>query len=177
MTEHDNSPSSISTYGTWFAIAFNFAWNYFNYHRTKSLRSASINFDEFKRIRDPVEAALSDLDDKKESLKVMEMSASSRDQIVSELQQLNKDILAISNTLYSKLKIIDKSKFADGDDWTNSAEECFEQFFATLDRVYNSNTSDDKIKSYIYEATIVLEEILNKIRFRLDEQVKRYADC
>jgi hypothetical protein len=152
-------------------IAINLIFNTVNYFRTSKVRSETLRLDEFKRLRGPVDAALTAIKGHRSTLRSLEASGSSAIKVTKAIADCNKALSESYNSLCDALSDLDRSRFVQGKDWSSVASEAWEEIGEAFDRAYVRGKDIVGLKDAIRKIIAKIDNLLQAINKRLDSQI------
>jgi hypothetical protein len=124
-----------------------------------------------------VDTALADLKEQQAALRSLEASGSPLAKLRSETEECNKAISTCYNTLGDALSGLDRSQFANGNDWVGSLSNPWDEFANAINGAYSPlNPGPESIKTAISRAVARLDAMIDTVQQRLDAEVKRYTE-
>src|SRR4051794_29641475 len=119
-------------------IGANLLWNYHNSKVAKRQRTATIELEEFRRLRNSVANDLDSLTNERMNLEgLSRTSGLASSKVAPRVRHAN----VAASEAYLKLQVslqrFDESQFAAGHDWGSFVEPLWDDFLQTLDGAYN----------------------------------------
>jgi hypothetical protein len=160
-------------------IIASLAWNWFNYTRTtklqKTLRGETVRLEEFRRVRTPIDAALTEMRAEMEVLKALARSGAKLAEIKESAATAQKAITAKYLKLQIALEDADSSQFAEGADWLPPVEIIWDTAISQLDAVYAKNAKEIEVQAALSDSCTTLSELTRQVGKRIDTEVNRFA--
>ena len=157
----------------------NLGWNFSNYRMTTGLqrriRRETIELEEFRRIRIPIDLALGELANQKASLTSLSGSAVAIDEWRKQIGDAQVTIVDAYERLESALGRADASRFAKGEDWRKPIELIWDEFSTVINGAYNPIKKDAEARLVPATAAEKLQNIISAVEQRIDRELAAYA--
>lgn len=164
---------------TFAGIVASLIWNYFNYRRTtglqRTIRQETVRLEEFRRIRTPIDATLTELRNERATLNTLATSGHALAELREEIAKVEQAIVKIYVRLQTALDDANTSAYASGDDWVQAVEPSWEAFINAIDGVHNPNRTDTEVRTAIVSAVSKLEQLGRAVGARIDRELQRYT--
>jgi hypothetical protein len=168
------SPSILHDLSAWAAIVINFLFNIFNYRRTNAVRNATLELEEFKRLRTAADAALSKMREGKSELRSLEGSGSTVKKLREDVAQCNRSVSAAYSSLCDALSDMDRSSMINGSDWSDCINTPWDDFCSAIDATYASQKDLAETKKAINRAVDKLDGVIKCVQQRMDGELRRH---
>lgn len=157
----------------------NLIWNFVNYRKTtglqKSIRRETVRLEEFRRVRTPIDTALTELANERANLASIAKSAKSiaewRDQVTASSEK----IVLIFVRLQDALGIANSSKYTSGSKWLDGLDPIWDQFSSAIDKTQNQNRPEIEARAAAGAAASKLGELVALINSKIDDELQRYT--
>lgn len=160
-------------------IVTSLAWNYFNYRRTSALQRrlqrVTIRLDEFRLIRAPIDAVVSDFRTELEVLASLAKSEAGLAGWRTRVGKAERRVTSLYARLEGQLQRANASAFASGDDWLAVVESLWDRFNADINGAYNPNRGAAEARVAVARAAERLGEMVAVVEARIDREVERYT--
>lgn len=159
--------------------AFNLLWNFINYKKTtglqKNIRRETVRLEEFRRVRTPIDTALTELGNEKANFAGISQSAAT---IVEWREQINASsgkIVLIFIKLQDALTNANSSQYTSKTDWLDGIDPLWDQFSSAIDKTQNTARSDIDSRSAAGTAASKLTELASLINSKIDKELNLYT--
>lgn len=173
-------PFSWTQIVPWLLSGVSLGWNYFNTKKTtriqQDVKTLDRRIEEFRRLRTSVDAALSDLVQRRDALASLVSSGNTLASLRDQVQEEQEATLQVYFTLDSVLRRVDASSFVAGNDWQELLNSRWDPFGDKLNGVYRPRSSRADVQRAIQEAKDALTSIVDAIESRLDKEMTRLLD-
>lgn len=161
--------------GTYIGIGVSLLFNWLNYQRTSRIRSDTIRLEEFKRLRTPVDATLVIFTTIKDSIRSLQASAGTAQELKEQLGEFNGQLSLAYNDLDAALSSLDESQFANGQNWTANLGGRWDALTARLDSCYNPNKDVLATKAALALAADQVDDLVRSVKSDLEAEIVRYC--
>jgi hypothetical protein len=152
-------------------IVLNFALGIFNYVRTNKLRSDTLRLDEFKRLRAPVDSAVTAIRNCRNTLRSLEASGASVAKVRKEVSDCNKELAAQYSSLCDALVDLDNSKLIKGADWMAGISEAWDEIGNAFNSAYVRENDLAALRAAVRRVIGKIDEFLKLLHAKLDAEI------
>lgn len=157
----------------------NLVWNYINYRKTtglqKTIRRETVRLEEFRRVRTPIDTALSEIGNERANLAAISQSATEivkwREEVTTSFQK----IVLIFLKLHDALSAANSSQYTSGNDWLSGVDPIWDAFGSAIDRTQNQSRSEGDCRSAATAAAVKLGELTALVNSKIDGEIQRYT--
>jgi hypothetical protein len=155
-------------------IAINFIFNIVNFVRANRLRSRTLDLEEFKRLRAPVDAALVKMREHRATLRSLESSGSAVARLKKAIADCNREMSHTYNLLIDALTDIDRSKLVNGSSWATPIASMWDEFCTAIDATYVQQKDLAATKVALKRALDRLDVLITRVADDLDAELHRH---
>lgn len=176
------APSSLADHVGWivafFGIVASLVWNWHNARATEALRQKlagdAIALEEFRRVRNRIDNAINELQDRWLNLNSLVTSGHEIEELRSMVGTEHQSITAMYGRLQLALELASKSQFAAGEEWSELGAEDWENYVNCIDGVQNTHRTSDESRDKLKFATLHLAQVFNSVNECLDGKLRAF---
>ena len=143
----------------------------------KRHREQGIKFEEFKRLRAAVDAALEPFSTARADLDNVRLQDPSVAKLRKDVASINERVASDYPKLREGLAAMDLSECCSGGDWANAADHIWDAILTAFDKAQNRQRAEEDAKAALAELIGKLGELRAMVTNRLAAEVTRYSQA
>jgi hypothetical protein len=157
----------------------NLLWNFINYKKTtglqKNIRKETVRLEEFRRVRTPIDSALTELGNEKANFAGISKSATPIAEWREQINASSAKIVLIFIKLQDALTHANSSQYTSKADWLEGIDPVWDQFSSAIDKTQNTARSEIESRSAAGTAASKLTELTSLINGKIDKELNLYT--